>query len=99
MCNVDLGLLVVTDQESGNRPHPLANIRRTRGPLVYPINPAILSNTNWRTRRSVLLSGAPNQYKLVVFSVFRVLMCDLRVLSLRFHPTVTTRPGKYRTIA
>jgi hypothetical protein len=30
MCNVDLGLLVVTDQESGNRPHPLANIRRTR---------------------------------------------------------------------
>jgi hypothetical protein len=34
MCNVDLGLLVVTDQESGNRPHPLANIRRTRRPLV-----------------------------------------------------------------
>jgi hypothetical protein len=33
MCNVDLGLLVVTDQESGNRPHPLANIRRTRRPL------------------------------------------------------------------
>jgi hypothetical protein len=30
MCNVDLGLLVVTDQESGNRPHPLANIRRKR---------------------------------------------------------------------
>jgi hypothetical protein len=30
MCNVDLGLLVVTDQESGNRPHPLANIRQTR---------------------------------------------------------------------
>jgi hypothetical protein len=30
MCNVDLGLLVVTDQESGNRPHPLANIRRSR---------------------------------------------------------------------
>jgi hypothetical protein len=46
MCNVDLGLLVVTDQESENRPHPLANIRRTRRPLVYPINPEILSNTN-----------------------------------------------------
>jgi hypothetical protein len=30
MCNVDIGLLVVTDQEFGNRPHPLANIRRTR---------------------------------------------------------------------
>jgi hypothetical protein len=36
MCNVDLGLLVVSDQESGNRPHPLANIRRTRQPLVQP---------------------------------------------------------------
>jgi hypothetical protein len=34
MCNVDLGLLVVTDQESGNRPHPLANIRWMRRPLV-----------------------------------------------------------------
>jgi hypothetical protein len=33
MCNVDLGLLVVTDQESGNRPHPLANIRRRGDPL------------------------------------------------------------------
>jgi hypothetical protein len=34
-CNqLDLGLLVVTDQESGNRPHPLANIRRAR-PLLY----------------------------------------------------------------
>jgi hypothetical protein len=30
MCNVDLGLLVVTDQEYGNRPHLLANIRRPR---------------------------------------------------------------------
>jgi hypothetical protein len=30
MCNIDLGLLVVTDQESGKRPHPLANIRQTR---------------------------------------------------------------------
>jgi hypothetical protein len=34
MCNVDLGLLVVTNQESGNRPHPLANIKRTRRPFV-----------------------------------------------------------------
>jgi hypothetical protein len=29
-CNVDLGLLVATDQETGNRPRPLANIKRTR---------------------------------------------------------------------
>jgi hypothetical protein len=34
MCNLDLGLLVVTDQESRNRPHPLANIRRMRRSLV-----------------------------------------------------------------
>jgi hypothetical protein len=34
MCNIDLGVLVVTDQESGNRPRLLANIRRTRRPLV-----------------------------------------------------------------
>jgi hypothetical protein len=34
MCNVDLGLLVVTDQESGNRPHPLAYIRRTKRSLM-----------------------------------------------------------------
>jgi hypothetical protein len=27
-----------------------------------------------------------------VFSVFRVLVCDLRVLSLRFHPHRTTKP-------
>jgi hypothetical protein len=87
MCNVDMGLLVITDQESGNRPHPLANIRRMRRPLVYPINPAILSNTNRRTGRRVLLSGSLNQYKPAVFSVFHVLVCDLRVLSLRFHPT------------
>jgi hypothetical protein len=33
MCNIDLGLLVVTDQVSGNRPHPLENIRRARRPL------------------------------------------------------------------
>jgi hypothetical protein len=37
MCNVDLGLLVVTDLESGNRPRPLANIRRMRQPLVQSI--------------------------------------------------------------
>jgi hypothetical protein len=42
MCNVDLGLLVVTDQESGNRSRPLDNIRRTRRPPLYnPINLAI----------------------------------------------------------
>jgi hypothetical protein len=40
MCNLDLGLLVITDQESGNRPRPLANIRRTRRPLVWIRNPA-----------------------------------------------------------
>jgi hypothetical protein len=35
-CNqLDFGLQVVTDQESGNRAHPLANIRRTRRPLYY----------------------------------------------------------------
>jgi hypothetical protein len=45
MCNVDLGLLVVTDQESGNQPHSLANIRRTRRPLVQSRNPqAIYTN-------------------------------------------------------
>jgi hypothetical protein len=30
MCNIDLGLLVVTDQKSGNRPRPLAHIRQAR---------------------------------------------------------------------
>jgi hypothetical protein len=83
MCNVDLGLLVVTDQESGNRPHPLADIRRTRRPLYSIRNPQAIYTDNW-TR--VLLSRGPNQYKLAVFSVFRVLVCDLRVLSLRFLP-------------
>jgi hypothetical protein len=34
MYNIDLGLLVVTDQESGNQPHLLANIRRMRRSLV-----------------------------------------------------------------
>jgi hypothetical protein len=37
MCNVDLGLLAITDKESENRPRPLANIRRTRQPLVQRI--------------------------------------------------------------
>jgi hypothetical protein len=83
MCNVDLVLLVVTDHESGNRPHPLANVRRARRPLYHTQSP---SNTNRRTGRRVLLSRGLNQYKLVVFSAFRVLVCDLQVLSLKFHP-------------
>jgi hypothetical protein len=83
MCNVDLGLMVVTDQESENRPHPLANIRRARRPLYLYI---ILKQSAPTTGRRVLLSRASNQYKLVVFSGFRVLLCNLRVLSLRFHP-------------
>jgi hypothetical protein len=33
-CNqLDLGLLVIIDKESGNRPCPLANIRQARWPL------------------------------------------------------------------
>jgi hypothetical protein len=83
MCNVDIGLLIVTDQESGNRPHPLSNIRRAIRPLV---SYAILKQSTPTTGRRVLLSGGPTQYKLVVFSAFRVLVCDLRVLSLRFRP-------------
>jgi hypothetical protein len=39
MYNVDLGLLVVTDQDSGNRPRPLANIRWMRRSLVHSHNP------------------------------------------------------------
>jgi hypothetical protein len=47
MHNVDLGLLIVTDQESGNRPHPLANIRRTRRPLVPNLtNPQAIYTDN-----------------------------------------------------
>jgi hypothetical protein len=84
MCNIDLGLLIVTDQESGNRPHPLANIRRTRRPL-YLIRP-ILKQSTPTIRRRVSLSRGPNQYKLAMFSVFRVLVCDLRALSLRILP-------------
>jgi hypothetical protein len=83
MCNLDLGLLAVIDQESGNRPYLLTNIRRTRRPLVQQ---AVLKQSTPTTEHRVLLSGGPNQYKLVVFFVFRVLMCDLRVLSLRFCP-------------
>jgi hypothetical protein len=83
MCNVDLGLLVVTDQESGNRPHPLANIRRTRRPFVIS---GILKQSTPTTGRRVLFSGGPNQYKLAVFSVFLVLVCDLRVPSLNSSP-------------
>jgi hypothetical protein len=83
MCNIDLDLLVVTDQESGNRPHPLANIRWMRRPLVQHTQSP--SNTNRRTGRSVLLSRGPNRYKLVMFSVFHLLVRNLRVLSIRFH--------------
>jgi hypothetical protein len=83
MCNVDLGLLVVTDQESGNQPHPLANIRRRGDPLYIH---AIPKQSTPTTGRRVLLSGGSNQYKLAGFSMFRVLVCDLRVLSLRFRP-------------
>jgi hypothetical protein len=71
MCNIDLGLLVVTDQESGNQPHPLANIRLTRRPLYQY---TILKQSTPTTGCRVLLSGGPNQYKLVVFSVFCVLV-------------------------
>jgi hypothetical protein len=46
---------------------------------------AILKQSTPTTGCRVLLSGGPNQYKLAVFSVFRVLVHDLRVLSLRFH--------------
>jgi hypothetical protein len=74
MCNVDLGLLVVTDKESRNQPRPLANIRRTRRPLYsHPI----LKQSTTTTRRRVLLFGGSNQYKLAMFSVFRVLVCDI----------------------
>jgi hypothetical protein len=35
-CNqLDFGLQVVTEQESGNQPHLLANIRRARRPLYH----------------------------------------------------------------
>jgi hypothetical protein len=63
MCNVDLGLLVATDQESRNRPHPLANIRRMRRPLVTY---AIPKQSTPTTGRRVLLSGGPNQHKIAL---------------------------------
>jgi hypothetical protein len=80
MCNVDLGFLVVTDQESGNQPHLLADIRRTRQPLLT--TKTILKQSTPTTGHR----GGPNQYKLAMSSVFRVLVCDLRVLSLRLLP-------------
>jgi hypothetical protein len=46
---------------------------------------AILEQSTPTTRRMVLLSGGPNQYKLAVFSMFLVFVRDLRVLSLRFY--------------
>jgi hypothetical protein len=47
MCNVDLGLLVVIDQESGNQPHLLANIRRARQPLYLTwTNPQAIYTDN-----------------------------------------------------
>jgi hypothetical protein len=47
MCNVDLGLLVVTDQKSGNRPRLLANIRWMRRPLVKIRNLQAIYTNNW----------------------------------------------------
>jgi hypothetical protein len=81
-CNLYLCLPVITDQESGNRPCPLASIRRVRRPLY---NYAILKQSTPTTGRRVLLSGGPNHYKPTMFLVFRVLVCNLRVLSIRFH--------------
>jgi hypothetical protein len=43
MCNVDLGLLVVTVQESENRPHPLAD----EATLVQSRNPQAIYTDNW----------------------------------------------------
>jgi hypothetical protein len=45
----------------------------------------ILKQSTPTTEHRVLLSWGPNQYKLDMFSVFCVLVCNLRVLSLRFH--------------
>jgi hypothetical protein len=57
MCNIDLGLLVITIQESGNRPHPLDNIRRMRRPLVTYSIPKKSTPT---TGRRVLPFGGRN---------------------------------------
>jgi hypothetical protein len=43
---LDLGLLVVTDQESGYRPCSLANIRQARRPLVQSRNPQAIYTDN-----------------------------------------------------
>jgi hypothetical protein len=70
-CNLELGLLVINDQESGNQPCPLPNIRRARQSLY---DYAILKQSTPTTGRRILVSGGPNQYKLVVFFMFRVLV-------------------------
>jgi hypothetical protein len=47
-CNqLDLGLLVVIDQESGNRPCLLANTKWARRPLVQSRNPQAIYTNNW----------------------------------------------------
>jgi hypothetical protein len=49
MCNVDLGLLVVTDLESGNQLHPLAIIRRMRRSpcnIIISTNPQAIYTDN-----------------------------------------------------
>jgi hypothetical protein len=78
-----IGLRVVTDQESGNRPRPLANIRL--GEATPCNNMQSSSNLHNQLDLGFLLSGDPNQYKLAVFFVFRMLVRNPRVLSLRFH--------------
>jgi hypothetical protein len=83
MCNVDLGLLVVTEQEFGNRPHLLAYIRRTKQPLY---SYAILKQSTPTIGRRVLLSGGLNQYKLIVFSVFRYSCATFEFLALDSSP-------------
>jgi hypothetical protein len=85
MCNIDLGLLVVTDQESRNRPHPLANIRWARRPLVHSRNPQAIQTEELDV--GFYSPQARISIKLMVFSVSCVLVCDRRVLSLRFCPT------------
>jgi hypothetical protein len=71
-CNqLDLGLLVITDQESRNRPCLMANRRRARQPFY---NHAILKQSTPTTRRRVLLSRGPNQYK-VACSLCSVCSC------------------------
>jgi hypothetical protein len=46
-CNqLDLGLLVVTDQKSGHRPCLLVNIRQVGRPLVQSRNPQAMYTDN-----------------------------------------------------